>query len=119
MLTLPSAYWCPFPFVLAFPSCWLSGRVEGRGGVVLSPSCLSYPLCVVSASLSYYLVFLFRLCGVVFVVGGEVGWCVVVCGGGTVSRFILLFLSCVCCHSIVGLVRCFCDRVVSLWNGGG
>lgn len=28
------------------------------------------------------------------------------------------FRLCVCCHSIVGLVLCFCDRVVSLWNGG-
>nr|DAM57423.1 MAG TPA: hypothetical protein [Caudoviricetes sp.] len=26
---------------------------------------------------------------------------------------------CVCCHSIVGLVLCLCDRVVSLWNSGG
>ena len=25
---------------------------------------------------------------------------------------------CVCCHSIVGLVLCLCDRVVSLWNSG-
>lgn len=24
----------------------------------------------------------------------------------------------VCCHSIVGLGLCLCDRVVSLWNGG-
>ena len=27
-------------------------------------------------------------------------------------------LLCVCCHSIVGLGLCLCDRVVSLWNGG-
>lgn len=27
-------------------------------------------------------------------------------------------LSCVCCHSIVGLVLCLCGRVVSLWNSG-
>jgi hypothetical protein len=26
---------------------------------------------------------------------------------------------CVCCHSIVGLGLCLCDRVVSLWNSGG
>ena len=25
---------------------------------------------------------------------------------------------CVCCHSIVGLVWCLCDRVVSLWDSG-
>ena len=25
---------------------------------------------------------------------------------------------CVLCYSIVGLVLCLCDRVVSLWNGG-
>lgn len=31
----------------------------------------------------------------------------------------LLPTVCVCCHSIVGLVLCLCDRVVSLWNGGG
>ena len=29
---------------------------------------------------------------------------------------LLLFRFCVCCHSIVGLVLCLCDRVVSLWN---
>ena len=29
------------------------------------------------------------------------------------------FSFCACCHSIVGLVLCLCDRVVSLWNGGG
>lgn len=29
----------------------------------------------------------------------------------------LLFCLCVCCHSIVGLGLCLCDRVVSLWNG--
>lgn len=28
------------------------------------------------------------------------------------------FSLCVCCHSIVGLVLCLCDRVVSLWNSG-
>lgn len=28
------------------------------------------------------------------------------------------FRLCVCCHSIVGLVLCFCDRVVSLWDSG-
>lgn len=28
------------------------------------------------------------------------------------------FSFCVCCHSIVGLVLCFCGRVVSLWNSG-
>lgn len=31
---------------------------------------------------------------------------------------ILLSTACVLCHSIVGLVLCFCDRVVSLWNSG-
>ena len=32
----------------------------------------------------------------------------------------VLFLPrlCVCCHSIVGLGLCLCDRVVSLWNSG-
>lgn len=29
------------------------------------------------------------------------------------------FSLCVCCHSIVGLVLCFSNRVVSLWNSGG
>lgn len=29
------------------------------------------------------------------------------------------FSLCVCCHSIVGLGLCLCDRVVSLWNSGG
>ena len=28
------------------------------------------------------------------------------------------FSLCVCCHSIVGLGLCLCDRVVSLWNNG-
>ena len=42
------------------------------------------------------------------------------CGGGTVPRFPLLFPTVrVCCHSIVGLGLCLCDRVVSLWNSGG
>lgn len=41
------------------------------------------------------------------------------CGGGTVSRSVLLFRLCVCCHSIVGLGWCLCDRVVSLRDGGG
>ena len=27
-------------------------------------------------------------------------------------------LKCVCCHSIVGLGLCVCDRVVSLWGSG-
>lgn len=30
-----------------------------------------------------------------------------------------LFSLCVCCHSIVGLGLCLCDRVVLLWNSGG
>lgn len=38
---------------------------------------------VIPVSLPFY--------GVMFVVGGEVWWCVVVCGGGTVSRSALLF----------------------------
>ena len=29
------------------------------------------------------------------------------------------FSLCVCCHSIVGLGSCLCDRVMSLWNSGG
>lgn len=42
------------------------------------------------------------------------------CGGGTVLRFPLLLPTvCVLCHGIVGLGLCFCDRVVSLRNGGG
>lgn len=40
------------------------------------------------------------------------------CGGGGAYRSSLLFCLCVRCHSIVGLVLCLCDRVVSLWNGG-
>lgn len=28
------------------------------------------------------------------------------------------FSSCVCCHCIVGLGLCLCDRVMSLWNSG-
>lgn len=39
---------------------------------------------------------------------------------GTVSCSILPHsLHCVRCYSIVGLVSCLCDRVVSLWNSGG
>ena len=52
-------------------------------------------------------------CVAVFVVGGEVRW--VDC----VSLSLLLPAVCVLCHSIVGLCVCLCDRVVSLWNGGG
>ena len=33
--------------------------------------------------------------------------------------FTLVPLVCVCCHSIVDLGVCLCDRVASLWNGGG
>lgn len=36
--------------------------------------------------------------------------------GGTVSCYSLL--SCVCCHSVVGLGWRLCGRVASLWNGG-
>nr|DAO87850.1 MAG TPA: hypothetical protein [Caudoviricetes sp.] len=32
--------------------------------------------------------------------------------------FLSPFRLCVRCHSIVGLVSCLCDRVVSLWNSG-
>lgn len=31
---------------------------------------------------------------------------------------VLLFCLCILCHSIVGLVPCLCDGVVSLWNSG-
>lgn len=47
-------------------------------------------------------------CVAVFVVGGE---------AGGVSRYPLCV--CVRCHSFVGLVLCFCDRVVLLGNSGG
>ena len=40
------------------------------------------------------------------------------CPSSLVS-FPFLFCLCVCCHGIVGLVLCLCDRVVSLWNSGG
>ena len=62
-------------------------------------------------------------------------WCVCcgvpVFGLGLAPCVVLLFLSlswssciappfqCVCCYSIVDLGVCLCDRVVSLWNGGG
>ena len=47
--------------------------------------------------------------------------CVVCCGWGSVVVELCPALPppCVCCHSIVGLVRCLCDRTLLLWNGGG
>ena len=48
-------------------------------------------------------------------------WCVWWRSGAcpTPSRIVQPpFSLCVCCHSIVGLVWCLCDRVVSLWNSG-
>lgn len=67
---------------------------------------------------------LFSLCVAVFVVGEEVWWCVpprTVCGvcyewrgvAGVVSlSSVPLPCLCVCCHGIVGLGWCLCDRVV-------
>ena len=127
VLPTPVDCQCPLLFVLVSPSCWLSGRVEWRGGACyvvpvlglgLAPSCCLAPL--VSSSL------LFR-----FVCGGmmqcEMGCVMCVMNGGCVVRgawYRVPFCSssslhCVCCYSIVGLVVCLCDRVVLLWNGGG
>ena len=55
--------------------------------------------------------------------GGEVRWCVWWCVWWTMFPFCYSLSSfhpssCVCCHSIVGLVWCLCDTVVSLWNSG-
>ena len=49
--------------------------------------------------------------------------CCVVCAVCVVSLWALYFFPspfrlCVCCHSIVGLGLCLCDRVMSLWNSG-
>lgn len=56
--------------------------------------------------------------------GGIVRWGVPVFGLGAASCVVLLLLcyptlQCVCCHSIVGLGVCLCDRGVLLRNGGG
>ena len=49
------------------------------------------------------------------------GWCVCCVWShcGRCVPFLFPSLLCVCCHSIVGLGLCVCDRVVSLWNSGG
>lgn len=98
------------------PLCCLPcGFIEWRGGMCCDAPCsdwvwhftLSVPLHIVCSPRIVPVPLL--SCVAVFVV----------CGGGTVSRSALLFPLCVCCHSIVGLVLCLCDRAVSLWNGGG
>lgn len=45
-------------------------------------------------------------------IGSDILYC------STPSRVQSPFSLCVCCHSIVGLGLCLCDRVVSLWNSG-
>lgn len=84
------------------------------------PSCRPVPL-VLSCFPFCVVLFPLLLC----VVGGEVRWCVcavVSCCGGACGVSLHGCLSppsiCVCCHSIVGLGLCLCDRVVSLWNSG-
>ena len=69
----------------------LSSDWVWRLALSCSPSRCRFPRIVLVPFLS---------CVAVFVVGGE-------CGGGIVSRFLLLLPTvCVCCHSIVGLVLC-------------
>lgn len=68
----------------------------------------------------------FRVCWVALLNGGVV--CAVMpclwIGSGALhcpapSRIVESpFSLCICCHSIVGLGVCLCDRVVSLWNSG-
>ena len=124
----PSCVWCP-PSSCWCPPCRLPcGPVEWREWCVLccprvwigsSPS-----HCLVPLALSVPLVlFLFLFCLVlpcllwVGKCGGVRWWnCVLFCS--VLSCPALLFCLCVCCHSIVGLGWCFCDRVVSLWNSG-
>ena len=86
---------------------------EGRAAVLLTPRlCVGLPLC--------------RLpCGLIEC-RGVVGSVLSPCSDWVLpftlscpSRIVQSpFSLCVCCHSIVGLGVCLCDRVVSLWNSG-
>lgn len=83
------------------PFCWHGGPVEWREGcgVVLSP-CLDRVLPFILFSPLHIVLPLLH------------------CTSSPLLFSSSPFHLCVRCHSIVGLVLCFCDRVVSLWNSG-
>lgn len=117
------------------PFCFRGGPVEWRGGLCVVPRvrvgygtltlfCPSHivllPLSAVCCGRGSAVV-----CGIAAVLllpcrvvqhCRVVAVCVVSCE--RLYSFLLLSLSCVLCHSIVGLVLCLCDRVASLWNSG-
>lgn len=124
--------------VLASPFSWRGGPVEWREWcavvpsprLVLSPPSsqrslssneIRYPRivqsplrCILSCRAAR---FLFVLLCCVRGTGGRRVWC----AWSHCERcipFLPAPLFCVCCHSIVGLGLCLCDRVVSLWNSG-
>ena len=94
----PSCAWCPRPCVgvplVVYPVALLNGGCGGaccpRVRIGSSPSHCSRPSCIVLPLLHCLF-----------------------------YPLILVSTVRVLCHSIVGLVLCFCDRVVSLWNTGG
>ena len=113
----PSCVWCPRLCVGAPPCRSPLWPIEWRGGVCVMP-CLRIGSGTLHCAAPLHIVCSPRIvpvpllsCVVVFVGGGEVR-CVGLC-------LALLFCLCVRCHSIVGLVLCLCDRVMSLWNSGG
>ena len=99
---------------------WWGGMVR-RGGMALKGGCCSVdpPVCSLVSPRSVSASPLLFACGPVEWRGG--------CGGApccpVLPCVVLLFLHHpnlrrVCCHSIVGLGVCLCDRDVSLWNSG-
>lgn len=96
----------------------VGGMVREGGSVTDSPSNVGVPRLCVGVPLVVY--------SVVSLKGGSGVCCAALCriGSGilhcsTPFRIVQSPSSlCVCCHSIVGLGLCLCDRVMSLWNGG-
>ena len=88
------------------------------GSVTGSPSCVWCPRLRVGVPLVVYLVALLNGGGACVVMPClRIGFGILCCS--TPSCIVQSpFSLCVCCHSIVGLGLCLCDRVVSLWNGG-
>ena len=104
MLCCPLVSCCPRP--LHGVPCL---RIRSGTSHCLVPLCVAFPRVVLSVLL---------LCVVVLCVENGRVVCVV-CGLVVNVVFPSFFLlPCVRCYSIVGLVLCLCDRVVSLWNSG-
>ena len=87
----------------------------------LAPSIVRSPLHCILSCRAVRFFFMLPCCR--GVCGGREGGVCVVCGVWSHCECCIPFLLpprlCVRCHSIVGLVLCLCDRVVSLWNSGG